>query len=462
MSETGERIGSSAGGSVLVVDESETARSEVARALRPLMLRAVEAGTAEEALQRVAANPESFDVILIELQGEGAVTSGFELARRFKRASATASIPILFLTEGEISEADVVRAADYGALDILTKPIVPAVLAAKVRTAVEHARLVRQLRAEITFAERHALVDALTGLFNRRHLEMRVLEESAYSKRHREAFAVVMLDLDHFKAVNDTYGHEEGDGVLAEFAGALRSVLRSEDVGFRYGGEEFVLLLRACEAPRAVEVALRLRAHLHQNPHRFPDGTSRPITFSGGTAAALVSEGYAGDDLIARADEALYRAKRGGRDQVQLWQRTTSSKEMRVVSQPAPPTEEESSSRDLLRALREARILISSEDRWIPQGYAQDREGRWRPVGSDDAVRFSVLGAIVRVSRGSRDVTTASRRVLREAAPETYMKMSSPREELTHAEALGLLDRTIAFLQARSATPAPFILVESR
>ena len=359
-----------------------------------------------------------------------------------KRASATASIPILFLTDGEISEEDVVRAADYGALDLLAKPVAPAILAAKVRTAVEQARLVRQFRAEITFAERHALVDVLTGLFNRRHLEMRVLEESAYSKRHREAFAVVMLDLDHFKSVNDTYGHEEGDRVLAEFAAALRSVLRSEDVGFRYGGEEFVLLLRACEAPRAVEVALRLRTQLRQNPHRFPDGTSRPITFSGGSAAALVSEGFAGDDLIARADEALYRAKRGGRDHVDVWQRTTSSKEMRAVSAAPSPTEQESCNRKLLRALREARVLISSEDRWIAQGYAQDREGRWRPVGSDDAVRFSVLGAIVRVSGGSRDVTTASRRVLREAAPDVYLKMSSPREELTHAEALTLLDRT--------------------
>ncbi|MDB4998121.1 MAG: domain/GGDEF domain protein, partial [Myxococcaceae bacterium] len=163
------------------------------------MLRTVEAASGEEALQRVAANPESFDAILIEFRLEGAITSGFELARRLKRASATASIPILFLTDGEISEEDVVRAADYGALDVLAKPIAPAILAAKVRTAVEQARLVRQLRAEITFAERHALVDPLTGLFNRRHLEMRVLEESAYSKRHREAFAVVMLDLDHFK-----------------------------------------------------------------------------------------------------------------------------------------------------------------------------------------------------------------------------------------------------------------------
>jgi two-component system cell cycle response regulator len=456
--ETEARLASTGGGSVLVIDGNEEARAAAARAMRPLTLRVVEAQNGEEALQRIAADPDAFDAIITEVRLDGPIASGFELARRLKRASATASIPILFVTDGEISEADIVRAADYGAVDLLPKPISRAILGAKVRSAVEQARLVRQLRAEVTFAERHALIDALTGLFNRRHLEMRVLEESAYSKRHREAFAVVMLDLDHFKAVNDTYGHEEGDRVLAEFATALRSVLRSEDVGFRYGGEEFVLLLRACEAPRAVEVAHRLRTYLQQNPHRFPDGP-RPIKFSGGTAAALVSEGFAGDDLIARADEALYRAKRAGRDHVEVWQRTTSSREMAAVS--SAPAAEDASTRELLRALREARVLIASEDRWIPQGYAQDREGRWRPVGSDDAVRFSVLGAIVRVSGGSRDITTASRRALRAAASDLYMKMSSPREELTHAEALALIDRTIVFMQARSDVPAPLIF-ESR
>jgi two-component system cell cycle response regulator len=443
------------GGAVLVVDHDEAARGLVARALRPLMLRTVEATYGEEAIARVLAHPDCFDAIVLEVALAGPITSGFEIARRLKRASATASIPILFVSEQAFTEADIVRAADYGAVDILQKPLSPAVLAAKVRAAIGHMRLVRQLRAEVTFAERHALVDPLTGLFNRRHLELRVLEESAYSKRHREAFAVMMVDLDHFKSVNDTYGHDEGDRVLVAFSAAIRSVLRSEDVAFRYGGEEFVLLLRACEASRAVEVGRRLRAQLREQPHRFADGSSRPITFSGGTAAALASEGFAGDELITRADEALYKAKRGGRDRVEIWVRVTKSQELRSVPDPAPAIDPAAAStRELVRALREARVLIASEERWIPQGYAQDREGRWRPVGSDDATRFSVLGAIVRVSGGSRDITTSSRRALREAAPHLYMKLNSPREELTHDEALALLDLTIAYMQAQ---PSAFV-----
>jgi diguanylate cyclase (GGDEF)-like protein len=456
------RVDSSGGGSVLVIDGDEEARTAIEHVLRSLALRTVKATTGEQGLRRAAANPEGFDAAIVEVRLEGAITSGFEVARRLKSVGpATASIPVLFVTRQEILEEEVVRAADHGAMDILRKPLSLAILAAKVRAAVERAGVLRQLRLDVTIAERHALVDPLTRLSNRRHLETRVLEESAYSKRHREAFAVVMLDLDHFKSVNDTHGHEEGDRVLAEFASALRSVLRYEDVSFRYGGEEFVLLLRACEAPRAVEVALRVRAYLHQNPHRFPDGASRPITFSGGAAAGLASEGFAGDDLIARADEALYDAKRGGRDRIEIWQRATSAKQLRVVPVvPAEAVEAESRARALMRALREARVLISAEERWIPQGYAQDAEGRWRPVGSDDAVRFSVLGAVVRVSAGSRDITSASRRALREGAPDLYRKLSSTRAELTHAEALTLLDRSIAYLQARSATPSPFAVAK--
>jgi diguanylate cyclase (GGDEF)-like protein len=128
-----------------------------------------------------------------------------------------------------------------------------------------------------------------------------------------------MVDLDHFKEVNDTFGHAEGDRVLIHFSAAVRAVLRGEDVAFRYGGEEFILLLRACDASRGVEVAQRLLKQQHAEAFTFLGGGERPITFSAGVAAAQASDNYSGDDLLSRADAALYRAKKAGRDRVIAW-----------------------------------------------------------------------------------------------------------------------------------------------
>ena len=103
------------------------------------------------------------------------------------------------------------------------------------------------------------------------------------------------------------------------FAEAIRAVLRADDVAFRYGGDEFVLLLRACDATRAVEVATRLREHLHANPFIFADGRVAAVSFSAGTAAAEASDGFSSTELVNRADTALYRAKARGRDRVERW-----------------------------------------------------------------------------------------------------------------------------------------------
>lgn len=306
-----------AGGSVLVVDDDEAARWLVVHALARNNIASIEAMSGAEALDKVFADPSAIEAIVLDVMMPG--LSGFDVVRHLKRAPATANIPIILVTASATQEADIVRGVEYGAIDYITKPYSPVVLAAKIRAACERARTERQLRYELRFAELHAMIDPLTGLFNRRHFETRVHEASAYAKRHEEPFAVVMIDLDHFKRVNDTYGHETGDNVLVHFAAGVRAVLRGEDVAFRYGGEEFVLLLRACDARRAVEVAQRLRKQLHTHPFDFPNGVRRPVTFSAGVAAAQASEGFSGDELVSRADAALYRAKNAGRDRVVAW-----------------------------------------------------------------------------------------------------------------------------------------------
>ncbi len=242
-----------------------------------------------------------------------------EVLRRLKASPLTAHIPVVIVTGTATRDGDLVSASDLGASDHLAKPCSPRVLLAKVRSLRAKSRADRAMREELHFASLHAMTDALTGLFNRRNFELRMRESSAHAIRHHEPFAVLMLDLDHFKAVNDEHGHAEGDRVLLHFADAIRSVMRAADVAFRYGGDEFVLLLRACDATRAVEVADRLRDRLRATPFRFADRSEMTVSFSAGTASAEESESFSGESLVSRADNALYRAKAGGRDRVERW-----------------------------------------------------------------------------------------------------------------------------------------------
>lgn len=304
-------------GSILVVDDDEETRLLVMWALGLGKLRCTEASSGEDALAQVRANPNAIDAIVLDVVLPG--MSGVEVLTQLKRSPATAHIPVILVTGTANLDRDIVNGVELGASDYITKPCSPSVLVAKVRALRARSAADRKLRRELRFASLHALSDPLTGLFNRRNFEARMLESSAYAVRHSQPFAVVMLDLDHFKSVNDTHGHEEGDRVLVHFSEAIRAVMRADDVAFRYGGEEFVLLLRACDAARAVEVAKRLRARLRASPFRFSDGSQRPIAFSAGAAAAEGSESFAGTSLVSRADAALYRAKEGGRDRVARW-----------------------------------------------------------------------------------------------------------------------------------------------
>lgn len=157
--------------------------------------------------------------------------------------------------------------------------------------------------------------DPLTGAYNRRHFDERLREELAYALRHRSDLGVVMLDIDHFKQVNDTRGHQAGDAVIRHVAQVTASQLRSEDVFARYGGEEFVVLLRGIDVRGAVRVAERVRANVEVLSARF-DGGLISVTVSGGAAALSDGGDRSGSALVGRADERLYAAKRAGRNRI--------------------------------------------------------------------------------------------------------------------------------------------------
>ncbi len=158
--------------------------------------------------------------------------------------------------------------------------------------------------------------DGLTGAFNRKYLDDRLLAEVAFAVRHKSALSIVLLDLDHFKKVNDTYGHPAGDEVLKETAGLLRAALRTEDILARYGGEEFVIVARNVELRKAVLLGERVRAIVERTPVRF-EGHVIPCTISAGVASLeCCGDKRDGATLIALADERLYKAKEGGRNWV--------------------------------------------------------------------------------------------------------------------------------------------------
>ncbi len=159
------------------------------------------------------------------------------------------------------------------------------------------------------------LRDALTGLYNRRHLEYQLDVEIAAALRHNKHLAVAMLDIDHFKRVNDTYGHAAGDAVLRIFAATVRNLIRPEDLFARYGGEEFTLVLRDTDAPRAVMLADRLRATIQQTPMTF-NGVTIPVTSSCGVAVLEECETPDKTTIMRFADERLYQAKQSGRNRV--------------------------------------------------------------------------------------------------------------------------------------------------
>jgi diguanylate cyclase (GGDEF)-like protein len=156
--------------------------------------------------------------------------------------------------------------------------------------------------------------DALTGLYNRRHVDRRLLAEYNSWTRHHDPFAVLLFDIDHFKRINDTYGHPTGDAVLRRIAATVSPQLRNSDILGRYGGEEFIVILPHCDEPGAAVVAEKIRQAIEGDALEVSAGALRVTVSVGGCAA---TDGLASAAaLVAEADQALYDAKHAGRNQV--------------------------------------------------------------------------------------------------------------------------------------------------
>lgn len=248
-----------------------------------------------------AAERESPDLILLDVDMPD--LNGFDVCRRLKTDAGLCMVPVIFLS-GSGGPEEKIKGLDLGAVDFVTKPFDAYELRARVNAALRTKQMQDLLIA-------HAKIDPLTELPNRRALDERLAQEWARLLRHGGHLSVIMADIDHFKNVNDQFGHPSGDEVLRQVARRLADGCRESDMAARYGGEEFVVVAPETTAQAATDFAERLRVGI----------SSRPLEVQGKAVEVTVSFGVAGQEglkspgeLIQAADDALYRAKSAGRN----------------------------------------------------------------------------------------------------------------------------------------------------
>lgn len=262
-----------------------------------------------------AVRTQAPDIILLDviLPGMG----GFEVCRWLKLEETTRGIPVIMLTiRKELS--DKLSGFNIGADDYLPKPYDELELNARVCALLRTKALQDELRVKniqleelLRKVNQMAITDPMTGLFNRRRFHEVLADEFERARRHGSPFSIILMDIDHFKSVNDTCGHIVGDHVLTEISGIIRSHIRKIDTAARFGGEEFVIVLPATVKEKSVVVAERIRQEVAQ--HAF-EGVNGTITLSSGVAGMPDVLIDSEKKLIRCADFALYRAKQFGRN----------------------------------------------------------------------------------------------------------------------------------------------------
>ena len=287
---------------VLMIDDSPDALAVAKARLSKEQLEIICAGGGVTGLE--AAHREKPDIILLDVDMPD--MSGFEVCRLLKADAELCMIPVLFLS-GAATPEDKVHGLDLGAVDYVAKPFDAFELRARVRAALRTKHL-QDLLIE------HAHIDPLTGLPNRRALMERMQYEWARIERHSGQMAYIMADLDHFKNINDLYGHHVGDKLLQETARAIAEECRENDLPARYGGEEFSIVVPAESAADAFHLAERCRQKIAECCVVVHNETVK-ITASFGVSDSRSAASI--EDMMRRADEALYWSKQAGRNRVQ-------------------------------------------------------------------------------------------------------------------------------------------------
>jgi len=298
--------------SVLIIDDSEAVREKIMKTLetRGLFSRFYQAEDGLEGFKKLLASP--VDIILCDL--EMPRMDGFKFLGMMKGRPEVADTPVIILTGNDDRELKI-KGLEQGACDFITKPFDPEELVARMKVHLKIKHLQDDLKRSNELLLELSNTDHLTGLFNRRFLMESLDKEFQRARRKDGQVALLLLDIDHFKRVNDTHGHLQGDVVLQKVALHIQKELRSYDVAARYGGEEFVAVLPDTSLKEAFNVADRIR--LSVQGMRFAGSLSEErVTVSLGVAM-YPSPCYEDiDGLLRASDEALYQAKERGRNRV--------------------------------------------------------------------------------------------------------------------------------------------------
>jgi two-component system cell cycle response regulator len=295
---------------VLIAEDDVTSRSILQAVMGKWGYDVVTASDGETAL-KLLQQPDAPKMALLDWMMPA--MDGIELCRRV-RAVETADPPYLILLTARGEKADIVAGLGAGADDYIAKPYNNAELQARLGVGQRVLALQERLRRALADAEQLALTDALTGIPNRRAIMARLQSEMARGGREKAALWVSILDLDHFKIVNDTFGHSAGDMVLCECAQRIAGVIRPYDAVGRFGGEEFLLVLSTPGTAIFKDAFERVRGVVAARPF-LAGQTEVTVTVSQGVAQWNGAETAA--ELIRRADEALYRAKENGRNRIE-------------------------------------------------------------------------------------------------------------------------------------------------
>ena len=294
-------------GRVVVAAADQAAAHRIARAL-PASLDAHGYGDPRIAISQA----RHADLVIVDLSSPR--FEGLRLCARIRSDVETRQVPLLGVVD-EMDKRTMVRALDLGVNDVISRPLDPGELSARSATQLKRKRYADALRDRLDESLEMSVRDALTGLFNRRYTVSRLRQALDGLRTNHEPVTTALIDIDHFKRINDTWGHNAGDQVLKEICARLSEQLRAIDIAGRYGGEEFLVVFSNTTARDACDAMERARLAVCATPVTLREtGDIINVTMSVGVAEAFLEDSV--EALIERADTALYEAKRSGRNRV--------------------------------------------------------------------------------------------------------------------------------------------------
>ena len=296
-------------GKILLVEDHARSAQRICDALSKTHTVTIERDP-QAALIKVAEQP--FDLMIVSLSLQN--FDGLRLCSQVRSLDRTRHLPLIMMVEPG-DDARLLRGLDMGVNDYVLRPIDRNEMLARIKTQIKRKRHADLLRAKLDQGMEMAITDALTGLHNRRYMEGHLSTLVAQAIQGGRALSVLVADIDFFKSVNDTYGHDAGDAVLREFAARFRRNTRGIDLTCRLGGEEFVIIMPDTELARAMQVGERLRECIAADTFTINADTQLRVTASCGIAT-LERTDDTPETLFKRADKALYAAKRDGRNRV--------------------------------------------------------------------------------------------------------------------------------------------------